>query len=74
MIRYLDDENPYFLTYRFGNREGGAMHDGLRELRAVALWAQSSGVRLSVSPIRRFRHRDTKDWVEQRSVGEAHAW
>jgi len=74
VISYLDEQNPYFLAYRFGNREGGAMRDGLRELRAVALWAQSSGVQLSVSPIRRFRHRDNKDWVEQRSVGEAHAW
>ena len=59
VFSYLDDKNPYFLTYRFGDREGGAMRDGLRPPRGFALCAQSSGVLLSRPVVRQFRHRDT---------------
>jgi hypothetical protein len=74
LLAYLRDENPYFLTYRFGSREGGAMRNGLGELSRLAAWARARGLRLRVTPVRRLRRDGERDWVEQRSVGEAHTW
>jgi 1-acyl-sn-glycerol-3-phosphate acyltransferase len=74
VLAYLEDENPYFLTYRFGNREGGAMREGLRELNKLAAWATAQRLELSVIPVRRYRSDRTAEWAEQRSVGDPHAW
>jgi hypothetical protein len=74
VLGYLEDENPYFLVYRFGNSIGGAMREGLMELRDLAAWAADEGHELEVTPIRRFRRRGETEWVEQRTTGDAHAW
>lgn len=49
--------NPHFLTYRFGYDEGGAMEEGLRQLRAMGYWASKEGLQMVVTPTRRFRQR-----------------
>jgi 1-acyl-sn-glycerol-3-phosphate acyltransferase len=54
VLDYLQDENPYLLTYRFGPQEAEAMQAGLEELHALARWAAESGLSLTVTPIRRY--------------------
>lgn len=54
ILTYLEEENPYMLTYRFGAQEGRAMEAGLRELLALAEWAERTGRSLIVTPIRRY--------------------
>ena len=54
ITRYLKDENPYLLTYRFGPREAEEMAAGLQELLALAQWAARAGFSLAVTPIRRY--------------------
>lgn len=54
ILDYLDEENPYLLTYRFGPREAEAMYAGLQELLALARWAAASNLELSITPIRRY--------------------
>ena len=59
--------NPYFLTYRFGYDEGGAMEAGLRQLSAIGRWAGRQRMRLVVRPIRRFRQRGKEEeFVEEK--------
>lgn len=55
VLAYVQHENPYFLTYRFGNDEGHAMEAGLTELRDAARWATTNGYSMSIKPVRRFR-------------------
>ncbi len=54
ILDYLENENPYLLTYRFGNKGGLAMQAGLEQLLALAQWAAASGYTLAVKPIWRY--------------------
>jgi 1-acyl-sn-glycerol-3-phosphate acyltransferase len=63
VLRYIQDENPYFLTYRFGNDEGHAMETGLEELRDAAQWAAHNGYNMSIKPVRRFRMEGDADYT-----------
>jgi 1-acyl-sn-glycerol-3-phosphate acyltransferase len=74
VIGYLERDNPYFLTYRFGAREGGAMQAGLRELRDLARWAAGLDHLLTVTAIHRYRRHGSTGWIEERRVGQPHAW
>lgn len=63
-IGFLDD-NPQFLSYRFGYDEGGRMRAGVDELRALVGAAARSGDWVTLKPIRRYRRADSdKEIVE----------
>ena len=64
----------YFLTYRFGSAEGGAVRAARRELRDLARWAKESRLRLNVTRVRRTRREGEVGWIRERGVGQAHAW
>ncbi len=72
ILDYLERDNPYFLTYRFGYEEGTAMEAGLRELQEVANWAAASNFTLTVRPIRRYCHPDYAEEIVEYSPGAAH--
>ncbi len=66
VVSYIQNENPYFLTYRFGNDEGHAMEAGLAQLRDAARWAADNGYQMDIKPIRRYRmDGDTQDTVQE---------
>ncbi len=54
ILRYLEEENPYLFTYRFGYEWGVAMKASLVQLRALAEWAAERGYELAITPIRRY--------------------
>jgi len=54
IMEHLERDNPYYFTYRYGQREGRAMQDGIRELLRLARWAIEAGIRLKITPVRRF--------------------
>jgi len=63
-LAYLE-ENPHFLTYRFGKEIGKEMKDGLIQLRDLAQWADEHRYRLDVNPMRRYRFEgDQEDRLE----------
>lgn len=68
-LNYLD-QNPHFLTYRFGNDQGKWMRRGLVQLRDIGRWAASQGYRLALMPIRRYRRRGSDEEIVERRVGE----
>ncbi|MEO0562835.1 MAG: lysophospholipid acyltransferase family protein [Chloroflexota bacterium] len=55
VLQYVTDDNPFFLTYRFGNDEGKQMIDGLRSLREITAWAADQGYSVNIMPIRKYR-------------------
>jgi 1-acyl-sn-glycerol-3-phosphate acyltransferase len=74
ILNYLDEENPYLLTYRFGPRPAKAMRLGLEELLALARWASESGLRLTLTPIRRYTSPDEGQEVVQVKQGAFKGW
>ncbi|MCU0499707.1 MAG: 1-acyl-sn-glycerol-3-phosphate acyltransferase [Anaerolineae bacterium] len=64
ILNYLEG-NPYFLAYRFGNEEGGAMERGLVQLRDAmrALEARYPGGSILLHPMRRYTLIATKQQI-----------
>ncbi|MGD1993847.1 MAG: lysophospholipid acyltransferase family protein, partial [Anaerolineae bacterium] len=54
VLAYLNGENPYFLSYRFGPQMAEDMQFGLEELEALARWADEEGYSLHIIAIRRY--------------------
>jgi len=54
ILSYLEKENPYLLTYRFGVREGLEMQEGLRELLEILEWCSSNNHQITVIPVRHY--------------------
>ena len=74
VLDYLEQENPYLLTYRFGPREAAAMEAGLRELLALSRWAAESGLPLVLTPVRRFHLPERGEEVVQIKQGAFEHW
>jgi 1-acyl-sn-glycerol-3-phosphate acyltransferase len=73
ILDYLNADNPYLLTYRFGPQEAEAMRLGLEELLALASWASRSGLRLTVTPVRRCTSPDGVEVVQVKQ-GKFERW
>lgn len=71
-LEYLERRNPFFLTYRFGSDEGGAMRMGINQLLSLARWAAGNGYRLVVRPIRRYRRGDMDEEIVEDNIGASH--
>jgi hypothetical protein len=65
ILDYLDEENPYLLTYRFGPQRAKAMRLGLEDLLAVARWTSDADLHLAITPIRRYTSPEIGEEVVQ---------
>jgi 1-acyl-sn-glycerol-3-phosphate acyltransferase len=74
ILDYLDGDNPYLLTYRFGPQEAEAMRLGLEELLALSDWVSASGLRLALTPIRRYTSLDGEEEIVQVKQGTFQDW
>jgi 1-acyl-sn-glycerol-3-phosphate acyltransferase len=74
VLDYLEHENPYLLTYRFGPKGAEAMQLGLEELLALARWAAESGLSLTDTPVRRYYAPDQDEEVVQTRQGSFERW
>ena len=61
-LKFLN-ENPHFLSYRFGYEEAEAMNQGVTELREITQAAAQAGQQISLRPIRRYHSPDQTDEV-----------
>jgi len=64
VLNYLDEDNPYMLTYRFGPKEARAMRLALEELLKLASWASDSRLQLRLTPVRRHTSPSGKEIVQ----------
>jgi 1-acyl-sn-glycerol-3-phosphate acyltransferase len=74
ILTYLQAENPHYFTYRYGQEEGQAMHDGILELDRLAQWVKSKGYRLAARSIRRYRSLVTGECVLTEIPEETDKW
>ena len=74
VLGYLNEDNPYFLTYRFGPQMAEAMQLGLEELEALARWADQEGASLHVVPIRRYYSQEAEKEIVQIEQGRFEDW
>jgi 1-acyl-sn-glycerol-3-phosphate acyltransferase len=54
ILLYLEKENPYLLTYRFGIKGGLAMQQGLGELLHILEWCSRNDHQIAITPVRRY--------------------
>ena len=74
ILEHLEHQNPYYFTYRYGQREGSAMEAGIRELYELALWAKKGNYSLKITPIRRFKDIATGKEIELDRPEEFAKW
>jgi len=74
ILTYLKTDNPYYFTYRYGQKEGSSMQSGIQELHHLAVWANNASIRLQITPIRRFRTPDSSDEVVLDRPEEIKKW
>jgi 1-acyl-sn-glycerol-3-phosphate acyltransferase len=68
ILGYLE-QNPHFLSYRFGYEEAAGMHDGLTRLRDLGRWLAGRGAALHIIPVRRYKRRDSDVEIVEEQVG-----
>ncbi|MBN1147119.1 MAG: 1-acyl-sn-glycerol-3-phosphate acyltransferase [Anaerolineales bacterium] len=74
ILNYLNNDNPYLLSYRFGSTEAQAMQKGLEELLALARWAAEAECSLHLTPIRRYQRSDQAEESVQIKQGSFENW
>lgn len=74
ILRYLEEDNPYLLTYRVGPRRGKAMARGLEELHEFARWVSEAGLSLELTPVRRYTSTETGEEITQTRQGAFKGW
>ena len=74
ILDYLETENPYYFTYRYGAVEGAEMGEGVREFHDLIAWVQAQGYGLRAAPIRRYRRTDTGELVTLEIPQEEDKW
>lgn len=74
ILSYLEEENPYLLTYRFGTGPGLAMQDGLEELQELLRWARDEHLQVKIVPIRTYYSIPEDQQVVQKEQGSFQNW
>ena len=54
ILDYLENENPYYFTYRYGQKEGTAMQYSIQQIHDLAQWAAINGYMMKAIPKRIF--------------------
>lgn len=70
IVGYLEDDNPYYFTYRYGQKEGSMMESGIREMQNLAQWAENKGFDLEIIPRRRYWLPDVAEEIIDDFPGE----
>ncbi len=74
ILRYLEEDNPYLLTYRVGPQRAEAMERGLEELLELGRWARDAGLSLDITPVRRYTSPETGKEVAETRQGAFKGW
>lgn len=74
ILTYLDEENPYLLTYRFGVQEGLAMAESIKKLLQLLLWCQEKGYQIQILPTRFYYSIRQERDIQQTEQGSFQSW
>ncbi len=70
-IKFLDD-NPHFLSYRFGYQQASDMYSGVIELRDIVREAERNQQQITLMPVRRYRKPDATEEIMEIIPGVMH--
>ena len=70
-IKFLDD-NPHFLSYRFGYQQANDMYSGVIELRDIVREAERNHQQITLMPVRRYRKPDATEEIMEIVPGVMH--
>lgn len=74
ILAYLENDNPFYFTYRYGPVEGQAMGAGIKEFHQLLEWALVQDHTLHATPIRRFQRIDTGEHITLNIPQEEDKW
>jgi 1-acyl-sn-glycerol-3-phosphate acyltransferase len=74
VLEYLEEENPYLLTYRFGVQEGLAMQKGIQELSQLLDWCQERNYQIHIQPTRFYYSLQEEREVQHTEQGSFQSW
>lgn len=74
ILHYLENENPYLLTYRFGPKMGEEMKLGLQEFYELSQWVSKNKWELIVKPIRKYYSLEENKVVIQTRPNKFQKW
>jgi len=74
ILEFLEHENPYLLTYRFGHNEGNNMRLGLSELELLTGWLTEKGYSVKITPIKKYFDLERNLEITQTEQGEIKNW
>lgn len=74
ILAYLETENPYYFTYRYGPVEGTAMMDGIKEFHDLIRWVLEQRFSLHATPIRQYHRTDTGEHITLEIPQEEEKW
>jgi 1-acyl-sn-glycerol-3-phosphate acyltransferase len=70
ILDYLENDNPYYFTYRYGQKEGSRMEMGIREVQSLAEWVENKGYTMQIIPRRRYWLTDAAEEIINDRPGE----
>jgi 1-acyl-sn-glycerol-3-phosphate acyltransferase len=70
ILDYLENDNPYYFTYRYGQKEGSRMEEGIREVQSLARWVENKGYSMQIVPRRRYWLADSFEEIINDHPGE----
>jgi 1-acyl-sn-glycerol-3-phosphate acyltransferase len=74
VLEYLEKDNPYLLTYRFGIKGGLEMQESLDELLTLLEWCNASGYLINIQPIRTYYSVLEQKKITQLEQGSFQSW
>ncbi len=74
ILAYLEQDNPYYFTYRYGPKEGRAMGAGVREFHELLHWARAEGYQIQAKAKRTYRHAETGETHTFTKPQETEKW
>jgi 1-acyl-sn-glycerol-3-phosphate acyltransferase len=74
ILNYLKNDNPYYFTYRYGQKEGKKMGDGIRQVHDIARWAVINNFQLTLIPIRTYTSAQSNEEIIEYSPTELRKW
>lgn len=74
ILIYLENDNPYYFTYRYGQIEGKRMQAGIRQFHNIANWAQQNGYTINANPIRKYTDRNSMAEITETHPLDLEKW
>lgn len=74
ILDYLESQNPFYFTYRYGQDEGSKMRKGIQQVHDLASWATSNKILIRLIPKRTYISQSTNKRIIETQPPELKKW